>query len=101
MDLDRDGGDRVRVSVEDQGSGISAEDLPYIFERFRRGDASRSRETGGFGLGLAIARAIVEAYGGTIQASSTVGHGTCVSVRLPVSISTRPSATPREAHSTQ
>lgn len=76
--------DNVSVSVHDTGAGIAPEDLPYIFERFRRGDRSRSRETGGFGLGLAIAKAIVEAYGGTIHAASTLHEGTHVWVRLPL-----------------
>ncbi len=74
----------ISVSVQDWGTGIAPDDLPYIFERFRRGDRSRSRETGGFGLGLAIAKAIVEAYGGTIQATSTLHQGTRVWVRLPL-----------------
>ncbi|HLK33609.1 MAG TPA: HAMP domain-containing sensor histidine kinase, partial [Terriglobales bacterium] len=77
--------DNAVVSVQDWGTGIDPEDLPYIFERFRRGDRSRSRETGGFGLGLAIAKAIVEAYGGTIRAASTLREGTIISVRLPLS----------------
>jgi len=68
--------------------------LPYIFERFRRGDRSRSRETGGFGLGLAIAKAIVEAYGGTIQAESKLLEGTCVWVRLPLSKAAEPKSSP-------
>lgn len=71
--------------MQDWGTGIAPEDLPYIFERFRRGDRSRSRETGGFGLGLAIAKAIVEAYGGTIRAESRLHEGTRVWVRLPLS----------------
>lgn len=77
--------DGILVLVQDWGSGIAPEDLPHIFERFRRGDRSRSRATGGFGLGLAIAKAIVEAYGGTIQAASTPREGTRVWVRLPLS----------------
>jgi signal transduction histidine kinase len=79
----RDGGDVV-VEVQDNGSGISAEELPRLFERFHRGDSSRSRETGGFGLGLAICKAIVEAYRGAISVASQPGQGTCVSVRLPL-----------------
>ena len=80
-----DQADTIVVAVQDWGSGIAAEDLPHIFERFRRGDRSRSRATGGFGLGLAIAKAIVEAYGGTIQAASTLHQGTRVWVTLPLS----------------
>ena len=78
-------GDAACISVQDWGTGIAPEDLPYIFERFRRGDRSRSRETGGFGLGLAIAKAIVEAYGGSIQAKSTLHEGTRIWVELPLS----------------
>jgi signal transduction histidine kinase len=78
-------GDSACVKVQDWGTGIAPEDLPYIFERFRRGDRSRSRETGGFGLGLAIAKAIVETYGGSIRAESKLHEGTCVWVRLPLS----------------
>jgi signal transduction histidine kinase len=77
-------GSRATVLVSDQGSGIPKSDLPHIFERFRRGDPSRSRTTGGFGLGLAIANSIVEAYKGTIQADSTLGEGTKIWVCLPV-----------------
>jgi signal transduction histidine kinase len=79
--------DRNRESfiaeVLDHGVGISTTDLPHIFERFYRGDGSRTRSTGGFGLGLAIARALVEAYGGSIQAESQPGQGTRMIVRLP------------------
>lgn len=76
---------RARVVVEDQGPGIPPEELPRIFERFHRGESSRNRETGGFGLGLAIARALVEAYGGTITPESSIGHGTRMVVDLPLS----------------
>jgi signal transduction histidine kinase len=72
------------VRVSDEGRGISQEELPHIFERFRRGDPSRARTTGGFGLGLAIAKSIVEAYKGTIHADSRVGEGTQIVVRLKV-----------------
>jgi signal transduction histidine kinase len=77
-------GDRATVRVSDEGGGIPDEDLPHIFERFRRGDPSRSRTTGGFGLGLAIANSIVDAYKGTIHAESKLGEGTKIWVRLPV-----------------
>lgn len=58
------------VTVTDNGSGISATELPHVFGRFYRGDRSRSRETGGTGLGLAIARQLVEAHGGRIWVDS-------------------------------
>jgi signal transduction histidine kinase len=74
---------RGTVVVEDHGPGIPEKDLPHIFERFRRADPSRTRETGGFGLGLAIAKALVEAYGGTITPESTLGRGTRMTVTLP------------------
>jgi len=74
--------DTASVAVEDSGTGIPAEDLPYVFDRFRRGDPSRSRSTGGFGLGLPICKAIVESYGGDIKIISD-GAGTRVSVTLP------------------
>jgi signal transduction histidine kinase len=75
--------DNALIAVEDIGTGIPAEHLPYVFERFRRGDPSRSRATGGFGLGLSICRAIVEAYDGRIEIESTDGAGTRVLVSLP------------------
>ena len=76
-------GNRSVVEVEDRGAGIRPEDLPHIFERFYRGDASRSRDTGGFGLGLAIAKAIVEKHQGEITVESKRGVGTNVRVILP------------------
>ena len=68
--------DWVELRVEDQGDGIDAALLPHVFERFSRGDPSRSRNTGGTGLGLAICKAIVEKAGGTIQLKSEPGVGT-------------------------
>jgi signal transduction histidine kinase len=73
----------VRVEVADSGEGISEEDLPYIFDRFYRGEKSRSRATGGAGLGLAIARGIVAAHGGTIAVESLPGEGTRFFFTLP------------------
>jgi signal transduction histidine kinase len=75
--------DAASVLVEDFGTGIPPEQLPHVFERFRRGDPSRSRATGGFGLGLSICKAIVESYGGHIQITSPNEAGTRVSVSLP------------------
>jgi heavy metal sensor kinase len=77
-------GGPARITVEDHGPGIPADELPHIFERFYRGDPSRNRATGGFGLGLAIAKALVEAYGGSITAESTPGKGTRMTIELPV-----------------
>jgi len=73
----------VQVDVVDTGEGIPATDLPHIFERFYRGEKSRSRETGGAGLGLAIARGFVEAHGGRIWVESEAGRGTRFSFILP------------------
>ena len=74
---------RVYVQVRDTGPGIPPEDLPHVFERFWRGDRSRSRETGGTGLGLAIARRWVEAHGGRIWAESPPGQGAIFTFALP------------------
>jgi two-component system sensor histidine kinase BaeS len=73
----------VLLAVTDTGEGISPGDLPHIFESFYRGEKSRSRQTGGAGLGLAIARGIVRAHGGDISAESRLGAGTTFRVRLP------------------
>jgi signal transduction histidine kinase len=75
---------RGYVEVADDGPGIPAAELPHIFERFHRGDSSRTRNTGGYGLGLAISKALVEAYGGTIDPQSKPGEGTRMVVSLPV-----------------
>jgi len=74
----------IRVSVCDTGEGIRPEDLPHLFERFYRGEKSRSRETGGAGLGLAIAKGIVEAHGGRIWAENLSGQGACFMFTLAV-----------------
>ena len=76
--------DLGRVTVADQGIGIPEGELPNIFDRFYRGDPSRARDTGGFGLGLAIAKALVESYGGRMRAESTPGTGTRIFVELPI-----------------
>ena len=79
----RDAGE-VILEVADRGIGIPADDLPRIFTAFFRGERSRSRETGGVGLGLTLARRIVEAHGGTIDVTSTPNVGTTVRVAIPV-----------------
>ena len=85
----------VRVTVSDTGTGIPAEELPYVFERFWRGDKSRARAGGGSGLGLAIAKQIVELHGGTIGIESQPGVGTTVWFTLPVA---PPEASAPDAH---
>lgn len=74
--------DRVRVDVRDTGEGISPADLPHIFERFYRGEKSRSRATGGAGLGLAIAKGIIEGHDGELWVESEVGKGSTFSFTL-------------------
>jgi two-component system, OmpR family, sensor kinase len=77
-------GDHVVFEVLDHGIGISEGDLPQIFAPFFRSDRSRSREAGGVGLGLTLAKRIVDAHGGTIDASSVVARGTRVRLTLPI-----------------
>lgn len=72
------------IQVEDSGIGISATDLPHIFERFYRVDTERTRATGGFGLGLAIAQQIIQAHSGHITAHSVIGQGTTFQIKLPL-----------------
>jgi two-component system, OmpR family, heavy metal sensor histidine kinase CusS len=74
----------ARVTIADTGIGIPAAHLPHVFERFYRVDPSRSPETDGIGLGLAICRSIVEAHGGHIGINSTVGSGTQVTLSIPM-----------------
>lgn len=80
-------GDRVHtLLVTDHGPGIPLEDRAHVFTRFWRGDASRTRHTGGAGLGLAIVSSIVAAHGGTSEVISQIGHGTTIRVRLPAKV---------------
>ncbi len=79
----------VSISVRDTGVGISSEHLPRLFERFYRVDSARSREDGGTGIGLAIARSVVEAHGGHLKAESEFGKGSVFTFDLPVAPAAR------------
>ena len=83
MKIEKQGG-FVEVNIKDNGQGIHAEDLPYIFNAFFRGEKSRSRESGGTGLGLAIVKYIIEAHGGEIHAKSEPGKGSEFTFTLPL-----------------
>ncbi len=74
----------VRVAVSDTGPGIQSEDLLRVFDRFFRADASRSRATGGVGLGLTIAKELVEVHGGTIHVENVVPSGARFVFELPI-----------------
>lgn len=76
-------GEAILVEVKDRGVGIARADLDRVFEPFFRADRSRTRTTGGLGLGLALVKRVVDAHGGTIDIESEVAVGTCVRVRLP------------------
>ena len=74
----------ARLEVSDNGIGIATRDVPLVFERFFRGDLARRAYPGGSGLGLSIARWIVEAHKGRIEVVSRVGEGTTFTVKLPL-----------------
>ena len=74
--------DSITIELEDNGKGIAARDLPRIFERFYRTDASRNSTKGGSGIGLSIVKKIVEDHGGYIWATSKEGEGTCMHIVL-------------------
>lgn len=76
-------GDKAELEVKDNGSGIAAEHLPHIFDRFYRSDASRTRKYGGSGLGLSITESIAQAHGGTVTVSSAPGEGAVFKLTLP------------------
>ena len=80
--------DTVTLRVQDNGTGIAPGDLPYVFDRFYRAEKSRQRQGGESGLGLAIAKSLVEAQGGSLSVESVLGEGTIFSVELPVVSST-------------
>jgi two-component system OmpR family sensor kinase len=87
-------GDQVAIIVVDSGTGMPADRLATIFERFARLDDSRSRDRGGTGLGLAIVKAIAQAHGGTVQVKSAVGTGSAFEILLPL----EPRPDPISAH---
>ena len=70
--------------MRDSGDGFANADLPFVFDRFWRGDKSRTRETGGSGLGPAIAKQLIEAQGGAIGVESMIGQGSRFWFRLPI-----------------
>ncbi len=76
--------DGIEFRVQDSGPGIPEVDLPHIFDRFYRGDKSRSRQDGGSGLGLAISKSIIQAHGGQIWAESALNEGTTIVFVLPM-----------------
>lgn len=81
--IERQGDQHLRVSVRDTGMGIDAAHLPFLFERFYRMDEARARNSGGMGLGLAIAKQLILAHEGTIEVSSRLGAGSVFTVTLP------------------
>jgi two-component system sensor histidine kinase SenX3 len=78
-------GETVVIDVTDQGSGIPADALERVFERFYRVDAARSRARGGTGIGLSIVKHVAQAHGGSVAVRSTLGVGSTFELRLPVS----------------
>jgi two-component system sensor histidine kinase BaeS len=73
----------IEITISDTGEGISPGDLPHVFDRFYRVDKSRARSTGGSGLGLTIAKRLIEAHGGKITVQSELGKGSRFSFTLP------------------
>jgi two-component system heavy metal sensor histidine kinase CusS len=88
--IENEAGQWVEVRVKDNGSGIPAEHLPRIFDRFYRVDPARSRHPEGTGLGLAIVKSIMELHGGSITVESEVGKGTTFTLRFPTQTPVRP-----------
>jgi signal transduction histidine kinase len=87
-------GEQVIMAVSDSGAGIAATDLGRIFGRFARIDAGRGRQVGGFGLGLAVVKAIAEAHHGAVQVRSTPGKGSVFELQLPATMATAGASTP-------
>jgi len=75
---------QIKITVKDTGLGIEAKHLPYLFDRFYRVEEARSRQTGGAGLGLAIAQEISRLHGGTLTVNSKINQGTKFSLFLPI-----------------
>jgi PAS domain S-box-containing protein len=89
----------IEAVVSDTGIGITPELLPFVFDRFRQGDSGTSRRTGGLGLGLAIARSLIELHGGELRAESKgLGQGAAFTVRLPLMSAQRPLETQQSIH---
>lgn len=94
VDLERDG-DNAVISVKDSGQGISEEFLPHLFNRFRQQNTSASKKLGGLGIGLSVAKSIVEMHGGAIEGfSEGEGKGSLFRVRLPLTLATEASKPP-------
>ncbi|MEV7731020.1 SpoIIE family protein phosphatase [Streptomyces sp. NPDC088921] len=89
--------DRARLTVTDTGTGIPADELPRLFERFHRVRGARSRSHEGSGLGLVLVKDLVEAHGGTVVVDSRLGQGTTLTVDLPFATAQRPRPAPPEA----
>jgi signal transduction histidine kinase len=83
VDRDRTQGEAI-ISVRDTGIGIAKEDIPRIFSRFWRSDASRERVSGGLGVGLALTKEIVDKHHGSINVESELGKGTTFTLRIPL-----------------
>lgn len=84
----------LQLCVSDSGAGISADFLPFIFDRFRQADSTSTRAHGGLGLGLAIVRHLVELHGGSVRADSAgLGKGATFTIRLPLAVDSRPAKT--------
>jgi two-component system sensor histidine kinase ResE len=74
----------VRIDIQDSGTGIPEEDLPFVFERFYKADKARTRGSSGTGIGLSIVKNLIEAHGGSVSVQSREGQGTTFSMILPV-----------------